>query len=99
MTPTDRQRGRCNKHGPVTAWTACRHIATGKAEDVILETSDTALCFYCASQLYELDIDDLVLVCEECLKNFIRKLFDHTGTTEKDINKIVVGLEHLRGKA
>ena len=66
----------------------------GKARNIALETANTALCFFCSPRLYDIDIDDLASVCEECLKNYIRKLIEHNGA-EKDIKDIVVGLKHL----
>ena len=86
--------GYCKKHGEVKAWTVCRHITTRKARNIVLESSDTALCFSCAPRLYELDIDDLATVCEECLKNFVRKLVTR-AQSKVDLNEIVIGLERI----
>ena len=93
----DPTKGQCKIHGQCNLWVACKHVASGKAKKIFLIKPDIALCAVCRSGIDKLEAHDLMGVCETCLRNYIQERLKN-AETEEDINKIVVGLEHLGGK-
>jgi hypothetical protein len=95
--PTEITTGQCKIHGQCTLWVACKHVAGGKAKKMFLIKPDIALCAVCRSMIEKLEAHDLIGVCETCLRNYIQECLK-SAETEEDINRIVVGFEHLGGK-
>jgi len=87
----------CPKHGEVSIWIVCRHVGQGSADTIIFSENQDALCFDCANDFKNLTDQDVVGMCEECLKDFTAKLMIDTQTFANLKNR-VVGIEHLKGK-
>lgn len=87
----------CKKHGKVSVWVVCRHVATGSAETIIFSENQDALCFECAHDFQNLTERDVVGMCEECLKDFTAKLMIETQTFV-NLKARVLGIEHLKKK-
>ena len=96
-SPYEPTMGQCKIHGQCTLWVACKHVASGKAQKMFLIKPDIALCAVCRSEIEKLEAHNLMGVCETCLRNYIQERLKNAEIKE-DINKIVVGLEHLGGK-
>lgn len=86
----------CDKHGEVSAWVVCRHVGEGSADTIIFSEEQDALCFECARNFKNLTEQDVVGMCEECLKDFTAKLMIDTETFA-NLNNRVKGIEHLKG--
>lgn len=91
------EKGICKKHGEVSLWIVCKHVGDGSADTVIFSENQDALCFACADNFQNLSQDDVVGMCEECLKDFTAKLMINAETFANLKNRLV-GLEHLKGK-
>jgi protein-arginine kinase activator protein McsA len=87
----------CKKHGEVSVWVVCRHVASGSADTIIFSEGQDALCFACARDFKNLAEQDVVGMCEECLKDFTAKLMIGTKTFA-NLKDRVMGFEHLKGK-
>ncbi|MCP3892077.1 MAG: hypothetical protein GY702_24885 [Desulfobulbaceae bacterium] len=88
---------RCKKHGEVSVWIVCRHVAAGNADTIIFSENQDALCFECAGNFKDLNESDVMGMCEECLKDFTAKLMIDSKTFA-NLKDRVVGIEHLKGK-
>ena len=86
----------CDKHGEVSVWVVCRHVGEGSADTIIFSEEQDALCFECARNFKKLTEQDVVGMCEECLKDFTAKLMINAETFA-NLNKRVKGIEHLKG--
>ncbi len=91
------EKATCDKHGAVSVWIVCKHVGGGSADTVIFSENQDALCFECAHNFKNLTENDVVGMCEECLKNFTAKLMINTQTFANLKNR-VLGIEHLKGK-
>jgi len=91
------QKEKCEKHGEVSLWIVCRHVIEGNADTVIFSENQDALCFECARNFKNITEQDVVAMCEECLKDFTAKLMIDTQSFANLKNR-VIGLEHLKGK-
>ena len=87
----------CEKHGEVSVWIVCKHVGDGSADTVIFSENRDALCFACADNFQNLTQDDVIGMCEDCLKDFTAKLMISSQTFANLQNRLV-GLEHLKGK-
>lgn len=87
----------CKKHGEVSVWVVCRHMANGSADTIIFSENKDALCFECAHNFNNLTELDVVGMCEECLKDFTAKMMINTKTFA-NLKDRVRGIEHLKGK-
>jgi protein-arginine kinase activator protein McsA len=87
----------CTKHGEVSVWIVCRHVGEGSADTIIFSEEHDAVCFDCARNFKNLTEQDVVGMCEECLKDFTAKLMIETKTFA-NLNDRVKGIEHLKGK-
>lgn len=87
----------CKKHGEVPVWIVCKHVGSGSAETVIFSDNQDALCFDCADNFRHLSEQDIVGMCEECLKDFTAQLMINTQSFANLKNRII-GVEHLKGK-
>ena len=87
----------CERHGEVPVWIVCRHVGEGSANTIIFSESQDALCFECARNFQKLTEQDVVGMCEECLKDFTAKLMINTKTFANLQNRIE-GIENLKGK-
>lgn len=87
----------CEKHGEVPVWIVCRHVGEGSAGTIIFSEKQDALCFECARNFQQLTEQDVVGMCEECLKDFTAKLMIDTKTFANLKNRIE-GIENLKGK-
>lgn len=90
-------RKTCEKHGDVLVWIVCKHVGEGSAETVIFSENQDALCFECANNFINLSEQDVVGMCEECLKDFTAQLMINTQSFA-NLNDRVIGIEHLKGK-
>lgn len=91
------EKGKCEKHGAVSAWIVCKHVGDGSADTVIFSENQDALCFECADNFKDLTQFDVIGMCEECLKDFTANLMIDSQTFANLKNR-VVGIEHLKGK-
>ena len=91
------QKEKCEKHGEASLWIVCRHVGEGSADTIIFSENQDALCFECAHNFKNLTEQDVVAMCEECLKDFTAKLMIDTQSFANLKNR-VIGLEHLKGK-
>ena len=91
------EKVQCNKHGEVLVWIVCRHVGDGSADTIIFSEEQDALCFECARNFKNLTEQDVVGMCEECLKDFTAKLMIDTKTFA-NLKDRVQGIEHLKGK-
>lgn len=87
----------CKKHGAVTVWIVCKHVGNGTAETIIFSENRDALCFDCAHEFQNLTENDVVGMCEECLKDFTAKLMAEAQTFA-NLYSHIEGIEHLKGK-
>ncbi len=87
----------CGRHGEVSVWVVCKHIGDGKADTIIFSEKRDALCFGCASDPENITELDVVLMCEECLKDFTAKLMIDSKTFE-NLKDRIKGIEYLKGK-
>lgn len=87
----------CQKHGEVSVWVVCKHVGDGTADTVIFSENQDALCFECARNFEHLEGNDIVGMCEECLKDFTAKLMI-TATTFANLQNRLIGVEHLKSK-
>lgn len=90
------EKEKCEKHGEVSVWIVCRHVAERSADTAIFSENQDALCFECAHNFQNLTELDVVGMCEECLKDFTAELMISTQTFANLKNR-VIGLEHLKG--
>lgn len=90
-------KGTCKKHGEVSIWVVCKHVGTGSADTIVFSENKDALCYDCAHNFQDLTEQDVVGMCEECLKDFTAKLMIDTQTFANLQNR-VTGLEHLKTK-
>ena len=88
---------RCEKHGEVSVWVVCKHVGDGSADTIIFSENQDALCFECANDFQNLTEQDVVGMCEGCLKDFTAKLMIETQTFANLKNR-VQGIEYLKGK-
>ena len=88
---------KCERHGEVFVWIVCRHVGCGSADTVIFSENQDALCFECARNFKNIKEQDVVAMCEECLKDFTAQLMIGTQTFANLKNR-VMGIEHLKGK-
>ena len=87
----------CEKHGEVPLWIVCKHVGDGSADTIIFSENQDALCFQCARNFKNLTEQDVVAMCEECLKDFTARLM--TGAkTFANLKDRVQGIEYLKGK-
>lgn len=91
------EKGQCKKHGEVAVWLVCRHVGDGNADTIIFSEKQDALCFACARNFANLTEQDVVGMCEECLKDFTSKLMIDTKTFA-NLKDRIQGIEHLKGK-
>lgn len=91
------EKGQCKKHGEVSVWLVCRHVGDGNADTIIFSEGQDGLCFECARNFKNLTEQDVVGMCEECLKDFTAKLMIGTKTFA-NLKDRVQGIEHLKGK-
>ncbi len=91
------EKVQCKKHGEVNVWIVCKHVGTGKADTIIFSENNDALCFECAHNFEKLSEQDVVGMCEGCLKDFTAKLMIDSQTFSNLKNR-VVGIEHLKGR-
>lgn len=91
------EKATCKKHGEVSVWVVCRHIGDGSADTIVFSENQDALCFDCAHNFKNLTEQDVVGMCEECLKDLTAKLMIDAKTFA-NLNDRVKGLEHLKGK-
>lgn len=87
----------CKKHGEVSVWVVCRHVGDGSADTIVFSENQDALCFDCAHNFKNLTEQDVVGMCEECLKDSTAKLMIDTKTFA-NLKDRVKGIEHLKGK-
>lgn len=87
----------CERHGKVSVWVVCKHIGDGSADTVIFSEKHDALCFRCACNKKNLTVMDVVIMCEECLKDFTAKLMIDSKTLA-NLKDRVKGIEYLKGK-
>ncbi len=92
-----KEKATCKKHGEVSVWIVCKHVGAGSADTVIFSENKDALCFDCANNFKNFSEQDVVGMCEECLKDFTAKLMASTQTFANLKNR-VIGIEHLKGK-
>ena len=88
----------CKQHGDVSVWVVCKHVGAGSADTIIFSKNQDALCFNCAHNFKTLTEQDVVGMCEECLKDFTAKLMIGTKTFANLQNR-VKGIEYLKGKS
>lgn len=86
----------CPKHGEVSVWVVCRHVGDGSADTIVFSENQDALCFDCAHNFDTLTEQDVVAMCDECLKDFTAKLMIDASTFANLQNR-VKGIEHLGG--
>lgn len=91
------EKGQCKKHGEVPVWLVCRHVGDGNADTIIFSEGQDALCFECARNFKNLTEQNVVGMCEECLKDFTAKLMIDTKTFA-NLKDRIQGIEHLKGK-
>lgn len=91
------QKETCEKHGEVPVWIVCKHIGAGTADTIIFSEKQDALCFECADKFHDLTEQDVVGMCEGCLKDFTARLMINAQSFANLQNRIV-GVEHLKGK-
>jgi hypothetical protein len=91
------EKGKCEKHGEVSLWIACKHVGGGSADTVIFSEKQDALCFECARNFKNITERDVVAMCEECLKDFTAKLMINAQTFNNLKNR-VIGIENLKGR-
>lgn len=91
------EKENCKKHGEVSTWIVCRHIGAGSASTVIFSENQDALCFECAQQSNQLTEQDVVAMCEECLKDFTAKLMMDSISFD-NLKKRIKGIEYLKSK-
>lgn len=91
------EKVQCKKHGEVAIWIVCRHVGEGNADTIIFSEEQDALCFECARNFKNLTEQDVVGMCEECLKDFTARLMIDTKTFA-NLKDRVQGIEHLKGK-
>jgi len=87
----------CEKHGAVSVWIVCRHVGDGSADTIIFSENEDALCFECTRNFQNLTAQDVVGMCEECLKDFTAKLMID-ATTFANLQNRMEGIEHLKKK-
>ena len=87
----------CKKHGEVPFWIVCKHVGDGSADTIIFSENKDALCFDCAHNFQKLTDQDVVAMCEECLKDFTAELMIATKTFA-NLKDRVQSLEHLKKK-
>lgn len=90
-------KAQCKKHGEVSVWVVCRHVGEGSADTIIFSEDQDALCFECARNHKKLTEQDVVGMCEECLKDFTAKLMIDSKTFA-NLQDRVKGIEYLKGK-
>ena len=90
-------RETCTKHGRVSVWIVCRHVADGSADTIIFSENQDALCFTCARNFQNLTELDVAGMCLECLKDFTSKLMINANTFA-NLKDRIEGIEHLKGK-
>jgi hypothetical protein len=88
------QKEKCEKHGEVSVWIVCKHVGDGSADTVIFSENRDALCFACANEFKGLTEQDVVAMCEECLKDFTAKLMINSQSFANLQNRII-GVEYL----
>ncbi len=91
------EKTECRKHGQVFVWVVCRHVGNGSADTVVFSEKKDALCFECNRNLQNLTQQDVVGMCEECLKDFTAKLMIDAQTFA-GLKSRVKGIEHLKTK-
>ncbi len=91
------EKAACKKHGEVFVWVVCRHVGDGSADTIVFSEGQDALCFNCARDFRNLTEQDVVGMCEECLKDFTAKLMIDAQTFA-NLKDRVKGIEHLKGK-
>lgn len=87
----------CKKHGDVAVWIVCKHVGDGEANTIIFSENQDALCFACAHNFKNLTEQDVVGMCEECLKDFTAKLMINAQTFA-NLQERVIGIEFLKKK-
>lgn len=91
------EKEKCERHGLVPVWIVCKHVGSGSTDSIIFNDKHDALCLECDSDSENLTMQDLVTMCEECLKDFTAKLMIASGSLAILKNR-VKGLEHLHEK-
>ncbi len=87
----------CKKHGEVSFWVVCKHVGDGSANTILFSEDQDALCFACTGELHNLTEQDVVGMCEECLKDFTAKLMIDAQTFA-NLQDRIKGIEHLKGR-
>lgn len=91
------EKGYCKKHGDVPLWIVCKHVGYGKAENIVISPDQDALCFECSEKREQLTQEDIVAMCDGCLKDFVSRLLKKAGSYE-NITNVVRGIEHLSAR-
>ena len=91
------EKAECKKHGQVFVWVVCRHVGDGSADTVVFSEGKDALCYECNGNIKDLTQQDVVGMCEECLKDFTAKLMIDAQNFA-GLKSRIKGLEHLKGK-
>ncbi len=90
-------KAHCKKHGEVSVWVVCRHVGNGSATTIAFSENQDALCFECARNFKELTEQDIVGMCDQCLKDFTAQLMIDSKTFA-NLKDRIKGIEHLKGE-
>jgi len=88
----EKKMGQCPKHGEQVLWLACQHVGKGDPKEIWLGPNRMAICPACSMLPVNSIEQELLVVCEACIKGKIKSLSD--GLPEgADIHKYVNGLD------
>jgi len=91
------EKGYCEKHGEVTLWMICEHIASNEVEKIILSWPATGLCHKCSERKSKIDTNKLTSICGRCLKEFIKEHLIQAIINGRERNT-VIGTEYFGTK-
>jgi len=88
------KNGYCKTHGNVQLWVVCKHVFNDTAKNMVISQDGEALCFECLGRVKSLVMDDLITICDSCLRTSVKRLIKKVDK-DKDIRNLVIGLENL----
>jgi len=88
----EKKMGECPKHGPQVLWLACKHVGKGEPDEIWLGPNRVAICPACSMLPVSSIEEELLVACEACMKEKVRRLADRLPEGE-DIHDHVKGLD------
>jgi hypothetical protein len=91
----EKKMGECPKHGKQVMWLACKHVSKQTPNEIWLGPNRVAICPACSMLPVPSIEEELLVVCESCIKNKITDLLKKLDEKE-DAGEKVRGLDVYR---